>query len=210
MNLQTVTSVEPQSRVEPVTTRADSVAQVLKAVSEPKSGNVITNEKMQNGQARKDEKHMERLLDQAEKMASVCRSRPFDLDAGTVLSLWRGLHLQQYAWVYHYTVHDTCSWILRLHDDRDGRVLATLDSVGYLPAQITQWGEYPGIFGIDNSDRFSYGTLTYNLGAWAERGVDRAYVSVSVVIHGEGGRGCTIRDQTLEERISSQMQKKDE
>ena len=63
--------MEPQSRVEPVTTRADSVAQVLKAVSEPKSGNVIKNDKTQNGQARKDEAQMERLLDQAEKMASV-------------------------------------------------------------------------------------------------------------------------------------------
>lgn len=145
-----------------------------------------------------------------DNMSSVCRSRPFDLDPGTVLSLWRGLHLQQDAWIYHYTVHDTCSWILRLHDDRDGSVLATLDSVGYLPAQITQWGEYPDIFGIDNSERFSYGTLTYNIGAWAERGVDRAFVSVSVVIHGEGDRGCTIRDQTLEERISIQMQKKEE
>ena len=71
MNLQTVTSGEPQSRVEPVTTRADSVAQFLKAVSDPKSGNVIKNDKTQNGQARKDETHMERLLDQAEKMASV-------------------------------------------------------------------------------------------------------------------------------------------
>lgn len=71
MNLQTVTSVEPQRRVEPVATRADSVAQVLKAVSEPKSGNVINNDKKQNGQAHKDETQMERLLDQAEKMASV-------------------------------------------------------------------------------------------------------------------------------------------
>ncbi len=71
MNLQTVTSVENQSRVEPVTTRADSVAQVLKAVLEPKSRHVIKNDKTQNGHAHKDETQMERLLDQAEKMAGV-------------------------------------------------------------------------------------------------------------------------------------------
>ena len=66
MNLQTVTSVEPQSRVEPVTTRADSVTQVLKAVSEQKSGNFLKNDEV-----RKDDTKMERLLEQAEKMANV-------------------------------------------------------------------------------------------------------------------------------------------
>ena len=66
MNLQTVTSVEPQGRIEPVTTRADSVTQVLKAVSEQKSGNFLKNDEV-----RKDDTKMERLLDQAEKMASV-------------------------------------------------------------------------------------------------------------------------------------------
>ncbi len=143
-----------------------------------------------------------------EQMGTVCRSRPFDLDEATVLSLWRGLHLQQEAWVYHYSVHDTCSWILRLHDERDGRVLATLDSVGYLPSQITQWGEYPGIFGLDNSEQRSHGMLTYTLGRYAEQGVERAWVSVSVVVQGNNARGCTLRDQTLEERISTTMQQK--
>ena len=66
MNLQTVTSVEPQGRIEPVTTRADSVTQVLKAVSEQTSRNFLKNDEL-----RKDETQMERLLDQAEKMASV-------------------------------------------------------------------------------------------------------------------------------------------
>ncbi len=71
MNLQTVTSVEPQSRVEPVTTRTDPVAPVLKAVSEQKLGDVIKNDKIQKGQAQKSETQMEHLLDQAEKMAGV-------------------------------------------------------------------------------------------------------------------------------------------
>ena len=66
MNLQTVTSVEPQGRIEPVTTRADSVTQVLKAVSEQTSRNFLKNDEL-----RKDETQMERLLDQAEKMANV-------------------------------------------------------------------------------------------------------------------------------------------
>ena len=66
MNLQTVTSVEPQGRIEPVTTRADSVTQVLKAVSEQTSRNFLKNDELG-----KDETQMERLLDQAEKMASV-------------------------------------------------------------------------------------------------------------------------------------------
>jgi len=58
--------MEPQSRVEPVTTRADSVTQVLKAVSEQTSRNFLKNDELQ-----KDETQMEHLLDQAEKMASV-------------------------------------------------------------------------------------------------------------------------------------------
>ena len=66
MNLQTVSSVEPKSRVEPVTTRDESAASVLKAVSEQRQDNAV-----KKIGAQKDEAHMERLLDQAEKMAGV-------------------------------------------------------------------------------------------------------------------------------------------
>lgn len=66
MNLQTVSSVEPKSRVEPVTTRDESAASVLKAVSEQRQDNAVNKIG-----AQKDEAHMERLLDQAEKMAGV-------------------------------------------------------------------------------------------------------------------------------------------
>ena len=67
MNLQTVNSGEISGRMEPVTTRTDSAASVTKALSEQKHPTSV----VKPNEARKDEKQMAQLLEQAEKMANV-------------------------------------------------------------------------------------------------------------------------------------------
>ena len=68
MNLQTVTGVEPQGRVEPVS-RMDAVAPVLKVISEKEQS--ISAKSVKKNDAQRDGAQMEHLLDQAEKMTKV-------------------------------------------------------------------------------------------------------------------------------------------
>jgi uncharacterized FlaG/YvyC family protein len=68
MNLQTVSGVEPQGRVEPVA-RMDAVASVLKVISEKEQS--VSVQSVKKNDAQRDGVQMEHLLDQAEKMVKV-------------------------------------------------------------------------------------------------------------------------------------------